>query len=68
MFNRSLTRELPGDVPFGAKVTLMLQFQATWKDLSKFCFARVQTGMYVVLMECLIQTIGRFELLRGQLL
>lgn len=68
MFDRSLTRELPGDVPFGAKVTLMLQFQATWKDLAKTCFSEVRSVMSIVLTKCLEQIIGRFHLLHGQLL
>lgn len=47
----SKTRQLPGDVPYSAKTTLMLDFTDTWEDLSYEYFNSVYDVTDVTLRE-----------------
>lgn len=37
-----MTRELPGNVPYAAKVSLIQTFQQGWEEIAKECFEEVQ--------------------------
>lgn len=39
--NRRVTRELPGSIPFGAKVALILHSFEEWHTITKDCSAKV---------------------------
>lgn len=62
-----MTRELPGNVPFEAKIALITASQETWKSSVRKCFDRVLEAMVAVLIECVDQRFQRHELLRGRL-
>ncbi|KAK0463897.1 P-loop containing nucleoside triphosphate hydrolase protein [Desarmillaria tabescens] len=64
---RSLTRELPNNVPFEAKVELITAFQATWHASVMNCFNRVQGCTYEVLMGCIERDFARYAILKGHL-
>ncbi len=64
---RSLTRELPNNVPFEAKVELINAFQATWHASVMNCFNRVQECTYKVLMKCIEKDFSRYVILQGHL-
>ncbi|KAK0239883.1 P-loop containing nucleoside triphosphate hydrolase protein [Armillaria nabsnona] len=63
----SLTRELPNNVPFEAKVELINAFQATWLASVMNCFNRVQGSTYKVLMKCIEKDFSRYVILQGHL-
>ncbi|PBK78407.1 hypothetical protein ARMSODRAFT_947314 [Armillaria solidipes] len=63
----SLTRELPNNVPFEAKVELINAFQATWHASVMNCFNRVQGCTYEVLMKCIEKDFSRYVILQGHL-
>ncbi|KAK0210987.1 P-loop containing nucleoside triphosphate hydrolase protein [Desarmillaria ectypa] len=61
----SLTRELPNNVPFEAKVELITAFQTTWYASVMNCFNRVQGCTYEVLMGCIERDFARYTILKG---
>ncbi|KAK0503501.1 P-loop containing nucleoside triphosphate hydrolase protein [Armillaria luteobubalina] len=63
----SLTRELPNNVPFEAKVELIHAFQATWRASVMNCFNRVQGCTFEVLMKCIEKDFSRYVILQGHL-
>ncbi|KAG7448030.1 P-loop containing nucleoside triphosphate hydrolase protein [Guyanagaster necrorhizus] len=63
----SLTRELPNNVPFEAKVELINAFQATWHVSVMNCFNRVQGCTYEVLIKCIEKDFSRYVILQGHL-
>ncbi|KAK0196875.1 P-loop containing nucleoside triphosphate hydrolase protein [Armillaria mellea] len=63
----SLTRELPNNVPFEAKVELINAFQANWRTSVMNCFNRVQGCTYEVLMKCIEKGFSRYVILQGHL-
>lgn len=64
---RSITRELPDNVPFDAKVRLIQEFQNTWPTLSEDCFDDVRKSMDELLTEQARSSFGRFDGLHHQI-
>ncbi|KAJ7915221.1 hypothetical protein B0H13DRAFT_1610747, partial [Mycena leptocephala] len=65
--HRSITRELPGNIPFSAKKTLITAFQHTWLACARDCFNAVKQSMVALLMRCIDEKFGRYELLQTRL-
>ncbi|KII84204.1 hypothetical protein PLICRDRAFT_46578 [Plicaturopsis crispa FD-325 SS-3] len=63
----SITRELPNNVPFDAKVVLIDEFQSTWENFATVCFDRVRKCMLKTLLECISKYFGGYEGLRNHL-
>ncbi|KAF8145095.1 P-loop containing nucleoside triphosphate hydrolase protein [Mycena galopus ATCC 62051] len=63
----SITRELPGNIPFSAKKTLITAFQQTWLACAVDCFNAVKQSMLALLMRCIDEKFGRYELLQTRL-
>ncbi|KAJ7800360.1 P-loop containing nucleoside triphosphate hydrolase protein [Mycena olivaceomarginata] len=61
---KSITRELPGNIPFSAKKTLITAFQHTWLSCAVNCFNAVKQSMLALLMRCIDQKFGRYQLLQ----
>ncbi|KAJ7918424.1 P-loop containing nucleoside triphosphate hydrolase protein [Mycena leptocephala] len=64
---KSITRELPGNIPFSAKKSLITAFQQTWLTCAVDCFAKVKHSMLALLMRCIDEKFGRYELLHARL-
>ncbi|KAJ7934585.1 P-loop containing nucleoside triphosphate hydrolase protein [Mycena leptocephala] len=64
---KSITRELPGNIPFSAKKTLITAFQHTWLACARDCFNAVKQSMVALLMRCIDEKFGRYELLQTRL-
>ncbi|KAI0041018.1 hypothetical protein FA95DRAFT_1565838 [Auriscalpium vulgare] len=65
--NKSITRELPDNVPFASKVKLVVAFQQRWSDAAKACFRRVRDQTLEVLLECVEKDFGRWDYLHSQM-
>ncbi|KAF9053960.1 hypothetical protein BDZ89DRAFT_1056513 [Hymenopellis radicata] len=65
--NRSITRELPNNVPFDAKAALILRFQETWPDATAACFSRVETNLARVLFKYTEENFSRYAVLHGHM-
>ncbi|KAF7360170.1 hypothetical protein MVEN_00745500 [Mycena venus] len=63
----SITRELPGNIPFSAKKTLITAFQYTWFTCAGDCFNSVKHSMLALLMRCIDEKFGRYEHLQARL-
>ncbi|TFK69296.1 hypothetical protein BDN72DRAFT_959668 [Pluteus cervinus] len=48
----STTRELPGNVPYAAKVALITSVQATWPESTRTCADAIRTSLLQALHEC----------------
>ncbi|KAF7351392.1 hypothetical protein MSAN_01570900 [Mycena sanguinolenta] len=64
---KSITRELPGNIPFSAKKTLITAFQQTWYACAAECFNTVKQSMLALLIRCIDEKFGRYNLLRKRL-
>ncbi|TFK46143.1 hypothetical protein OE88DRAFT_1687998 [Heliocybe sulcata] len=64
---KSITRELPDDVPFPCKVSLIQAFQTTWNSSAIWCFQRVQQSTVNLLHDLLKIQFSRYEPLLRQL-
>jgi len=67
LFLRSITRELPDNVPFQAKVALIASFQGTWESSTSQCFDTVRSSMLKVLFECINAKFQRYENLEAHI-
>jgi len=56
----SITRELPGNVPFDTKVSLIDSFQETWQTMKDTCFDNIREYMLETLCECITKTFKRY--------
>ncbi|KAE9397408.1 hypothetical protein BT96DRAFT_75815 [Gymnopus androsaceus JB14] len=65
--SRSVTRELPNNIPFPAKVALIREFQTTWSQCVGKCFEEIRATTLAVLMDKIIQHFGRFQALQARL-
>ncbi|KAF8921041.1 P-loop containing nucleoside triphosphate hydrolase protein [Mucidula mucida] len=65
--NRSMTRELPNNVPFEAKAALILKFQDTWPEATATCFTRVETNLARVLFKYTEDNFSRYAVLHGHM-
>ncbi|KAJ7223681.1 P-loop containing nucleoside triphosphate hydrolase protein [Mycena haematopus] len=64
---KSITRELPGNIPFSAKKTLITAFQQNWLACAVSCFNDVKQSMVALLLRCIEEKFGRYELLHKRL-
>ncbi|KAJ7060975.1 P-loop containing nucleoside triphosphate hydrolase protein [Mycena amicta] len=64
---KSITRELPGNIPFSAKKSLILAFQQTWLKHVAACFDHVKGAMLTLLMRCVDERFGRYSNLVNKL-
>ncbi|KAK0211639.1 P-loop containing nucleoside triphosphate hydrolase protein [Armillaria fumosa] len=65
---RSVTRELPNNVPFDAKVALITSFQHSWPASVKSCFDDVRNTVLNTLLSCVDhERLGRYDLLTHHL-
>ncbi|PBK78915.1 hypothetical protein ARMSODRAFT_947905 [Armillaria solidipes] len=65
---RSVTRELPNNVPFDAKVVLITSFQHSWPSSVKSCFDAVRNTVLNTLLSCVDhERLGRYDLLTHHL-
>lgn len=58
---KSVTRELPNNIPFQAKEVLILQFQADWKVAVDKCFSAVRRSVQDAIELTLKAVFGRYE-------
>lgn len=65
--NDAVTRELPDNVPYAVKVSLIQQSQATWEALSQACFERVRGTFQGVLDELVNKLFARYDRLRSRM-
>ncbi|KIY62344.1 hypothetical protein CYLTODRAFT_361648 [Cylindrobasidium torrendii FP15055 ss-10] len=65
--SKSITRELPGNVPFDAKTALIFKFQDTWKASMLECFEKVQNHTVKILYDYVDNEFSRFFLLNGHM-
>ncbi|KAI0039468.1 hypothetical protein FA95DRAFT_1504134 [Auriscalpium vulgare] len=63
----SITRELPNNVPFPAKVALIIDFRSNWPMLAKRCFDAVREVALSILLERVHALFGRWDFLHVQL-
>ncbi|KAG6918468.1 hypothetical protein DXG01_014095 [Tephrocybe rancida] len=64
---RSITRELPNNVPFSAKVDLITKFQAGWEAATQVCFNAVRGHVKQMLKHQVARTFHRYEKLEGHI-
>jgi hypothetical protein len=64
---RSITRELPDNIPFEAKVSLIESFQRSWGPATKTCFHRVRDATLKTLYEVINKQFERYVNLQNQL-
>ncbi|KIK58162.1 hypothetical protein GYMLUDRAFT_45362 [Collybiopsis luxurians FD-317 M1] len=62
--DQSMTRELPNNVPFQAKASLIVRFQAEWPKAVDACFRGVEVATSKVLLKMTQDHFGRFALLQ----
>lgn len=67
MILSSVARELPNNVPYPAKVNLILKFQRTWLEHADTCLDGVRDNLTDTLLECVKQHFGRWDSLHAQL-
>ncbi|KAH7920090.1 hypothetical protein BV22DRAFT_826286 [Leucogyrophana mollusca] len=65
--NKSITRELPNNMPFQSKVALIIAFQDTWKVAARTCAEEVRQSMLNFLHASIKQTFSRYENLQNHL-
>jgi hypothetical protein len=64
---RSITRELPGKVPFEVNVSLIKAFQSTWELSTNSCLDQVQLSLLKTLHDCVRDTFHPYETLQNHL-
>ena len=64
---RSITRELPDNIPFEAKVSLIESFQRSWKTATMTCFHRVRDSTLKILVEIISKQFERYSNLQSHL-
>ncbi|EPQ51165.1 hypothetical protein GLOTRDRAFT_141261 [Gloeophyllum trabeum ATCC 11539] len=60
---KSITRELPDDVPFPCKVSLIKAFQTTWRPSAMVCFERVRASVINLLHDMMKDQFDRYDAL-----
>ncbi|OSD00780.1 hypothetical protein PYCCODRAFT_1437127 [Trametes coccinea BRFM310] len=61
----SVTRELPGNVPYSAKVSLIQGFQQNWADAALACFEEVQSTFKDAVADIVRQEFDRYSALKA---
>ncbi|KAH9909434.1 Dynamin central region-domain-containing protein [Fomitopsis serialis] len=64
---RSMTRELPFNVPYPAKTLLIQRFQETWERECFACFEKIQRLFNRTLSQLMRDRFGRFRHLESQI-
>ncbi|KDQ60446.1 hypothetical protein JAAARDRAFT_191825 [Jaapia argillacea MUCL 33604] len=64
---KSITRELPDDVPFPCKVALINSYQYSWDKSALECFNRVREDTLKVLLQCVKSKFRRYDVLHNHL-
>ncbi|KAG6811611.1 hypothetical protein H0H92_006626 [Tricholoma furcatifolium] len=64
---RSITRELPNNVPFFAKVDLIAKFQVGWNSSTQVCYNAVRKHVEQMLERQISSTFHRYEHLEGHI-
>ena len=64
-FRRSITRELPNNVPYAAKRAFIRDFQQSWELHAMACFERVQETFKDVLTDVIKEQFIRFGNLKA---
>jgi len=64
---RSITRELPDNIPFEAKSFLIKSFQQSWQCSMITCFDRVREAMVKILNETISLQFERYGYLQSHL-
>lgn len=64
---RSITRELPGKVPFDVNVALINAFQSTWERSTNTCFDQVQKTLFQILLGCVNDIAHPYDVLHSLL-
>ncbi|THH28158.1 hypothetical protein EUX98_g6029 [Antrodiella citrinella] len=64
----SITRELPHNVPYSAKVSLIQKYQADWRTFTDKCFNSVCASFERSLVSLIGYQLERFETLRASVL
>lgn len=59
--NRSITRELPNNVPFPAKAELIRRFTASWATLTRDLLAAIRPVLDDLLDQAIQEVFGRFH-------
>ena len=62
---RHVTRELPNNVPYAAKVSLIRDFQKTWEQSALACFDAVQRTIYAFLLAQIEQQFRQYGNLKA---
>lgn len=62
-----MTRELPNNVPFEAKVALILKFQEHWAAVAQQCFETLQVNMERLLFKYVDDEFSRYHILNGHM-
>ncbi|TCD61291.1 hypothetical protein EIP91_008672 [Steccherinum ochraceum] len=60
---KSMTRELPGRIPYIAKVTFIQETQVSWKDATTDCFDKSVTCFAHLLADLVDSNFGQFPVL-----
>ncbi|KAI0820111.1 P-loop containing nucleoside triphosphate hydrolase protein [Trametes gibbosa] len=61
----SVTRELPGNVPYTAKVSLIRTFQNTWEEAALACYEEVREVFKDAIAEAVDSEFGRYANLKS---
>ncbi|KAA1467041.1 hypothetical protein DENSPDRAFT_66992 [Dentipellis sp. KUC8613] len=61
---KSITRELPNNVPFAVKSSLIREYQEKWPYAANLCLGRVLQDVNRVMMDCVERNLGRWDNLR----
>lgn len=65
---KSITRELPDDVPFPCKVTLIKSYQGAWSGLAKTCFKSVKESTLNCLTMQVEEKFGPYTALKNRIM
>ena len=63
-----MTRELPNNVPYAAKMSLIHNFQQCWERVVIDCFEEVHQAFKVVLNDLAARYFGRYDVLKAAVL
>ncbi|KAF7326063.1 hypothetical protein MKEN_00457600 [Mycena kentingensis (nom. inval.)] len=64
---KSITRELPGNIPFSAKKSLIVAFQTTWTQHAVVCFDTIRASFMELLGACMDKRFGRYSKLAARM-
>ncbi|KAJ7468099.1 P-loop containing nucleoside triphosphate hydrolase protein [Mycena latifolia] len=64
---KSITRELPGNIPFSSKKSLITAFQQTWFTATAACFDGIKHAMLALLARRIDARFGRYEHLKARI-